>query len=564
MKKQYRYSLREIAIRLLKIASVQKRNLILAALSSVIGNGARLTLMGTGAALILCCAGLMPGDPWNWGGGFVLSAVTIAVMRYVEGVSAHVAAYTLLAQMRTDFFHKLRQLAPACLIDRERGDIISIAISDIDTIEKFFAHTIGPLFTVILMPLATLIYAGTISWQVVVLLLPIYVMVSVVVPLVAIKAGRGLGIRYRTRIGDMKSLILESVYGLRDIQIFGVGERRIARLEEKSENINALDHWMTFHKQMVDAVPHVFIYSGRIVLVFTVLWLQLSDIEDRAAIIVLSFIVSASFASTQSLISVVTNLLETFAAAQRLFDIYDEPPAVVEAAQPQPLYSIGDISFENVSFRYRKDTDYVLKGADLTVKKGEKLGIIGPSGVGKSTVLRLLLRFWNPVSGTIKLDVTPLSEVKIKNLRSRIALMEQQTFIFDDTAAANIALGKPDASIEEIRQAAQKAGISQLIERLPQGYDTKLGEFGNYLSGGERQRIGFARILLVNPEVIVMDEPTSSLDIFNEKILLKTLEKEHKDKTVIIVTHRKSTLTGVDRVLRIENGRFVEVPLLPA
>ncbi|MBR1559930.1 MAG: ABC transporter ATP-binding protein [Clostridia bacterium] len=559
MKRRFKYTLRELAGRLMRIAAPQAKNIAWATLGSIVGNVARMTLMGTGAGLILCYAGLMGGSPWLWGAMLALSAVTIAGMRYLEGVTAHVAAYTLLADMRTRFFHKLRELSPACLVDRERGDIISIAIADIDTIEKFFAHTIGPMFTVILLPLLTLIYAATIRWQLALTLLPVYIVISVVVPLVAMRAGRAMGARYRGQLGEMKSLILESVYGLKDIQIFGIGPERLEMLRDKSREINRTAHGMTLHKQFVQAVPHFFIYMARILIVFVASWLALSETRDLTAVIILSFIVSASFSSTQSLISVVTSLLETFAAAERLFEIEDETPAVTEATEAVALDAVGDIRFEDVSFRYKRDARLVLDRADMTIRRGEKIGIVGPSGMGKSTVLRLLMRFWDPTTGAIRLDDTPLDRARLDSLRDRIALVEQHTFIYDDTAANNIALGKPDATMEEIKTAARRAGIANLIERLPDGYDTQLGEFGSHLSGGERQRVGIARVMLTDPDVIVMDEPTSSLDVFHEKVLLDTLEREYADKTIVIVSHRKSTLTGCDRVLCIENGRLHEM-----
>lgn len=551
--------MKELTARLLRIAAPQAKNIFWATLGSILGNVARMGLMGWGAALILCCAGFMGGSPWLWGGLFALCALVIAGMRYLEGVTAHVAAYTLLADLRTDFFHKLRQLSPACLVDRERGDIISIAIADIDTIEKFFAHTIGPMFTVILLPLLTLIYALTIRWQFAAVLLPVYVIISVVVPLVAMRAGRNMGMRYRNQVGELKSLVLESVYGLRDIQIFGVGEKRMALVDEQSRHINRTAHGMTIHRQLVNAVPHLFIYMARILIVFAASAMLLTDTADLSRVIILSFIVSASFSSTQSLISVVTSLLETFAAAERLFEIQDEQPAVTEAAEPVSPAEIRDITLKDVSFRYKENTAAVLDHVSLTIRRGEKIGIIGPSGVGKSTILRLLLRFWDPEQGEICLDGTPLRRISLHTLRERIALVEQQTFIYDDTAAANIALGRPDASIEDVRLAAKRAGINSLIERLPEGYDTGLGEFGSHLSGGERQRVGIARIMLMDPDVIVMDEPTSALDVFHEKILLKTLEDEYADKTIIIVTHRKSTLTGCDRVFRLQGGQIEEL-----
>ena len=225
---------------------------------------------------------------------------------------------------------------------------------------------------------------------------------------------------------------------------------------------------------------------------------------------------------------------------------------------PSPLEKAEEICFDNVSFRYRENRDDVLKNVSLTIHKGDKIGVIGPSGMGKSTILRLLLRFWDPTEGTILIDGKPLTEVRLRDLRDRVALVEQSTFIYDDTAAANIALGKPDATEAEIRTAARRAGIDSLIGRLPDGYDTQLGEFGSHLSGGERQRIGIARIMLMDPDVIIMDEPTSSLDVFHEKILLKTLEDEYDDKTIIIVSHRRSTLTLSDRIYRLESGHLEE------
>ena len=202
----------------------------------------------------------------------------------------------------------------------------------------------------------------------------------------------------------------------------------------------------------------------------------------------------------------------------------------------------------------------IIRNAQVCFRKGDKIGIIGESGAGKSSILRLLLRFWDPTSGQILADGVPLPRLSFHSLRSRVGLVEQQTFIYDDTAAANIALGKPDASRQEIEEAARRAGIHNLIMRLPDGYDTQLGEFGSHLSGGERQRIGIARIMLTDPDIIVMDEPTSSLDVFHEKILLKTLREEYADKTIIIVSHRKSTLTDCGRIFRLRNGILTEEP----
>ena len=558
--KKRKYTLTVLARRLLQIAAPQKYMILAATISSIIGNTARMTLMGTGSCLILYSAGMMKTGSFRlWTFWFVFSAVMIAVMRYAEGVSAHVEAYNLLADMRTGLFHKLRELAPACLVDRERGDVLSVAIADIDTIEKFFAHTIGPMFTVILLPVMTIVYAASIHASLALALIPVYLMISVVIPLIGLLAGRGLGVTYRTRIGQMKSLILETVYGLKDLQIFRQGPRRLERIREKSSEINRTAHGMTFHRQIVNALPQFFVYTSRILIVLIASRLIGAGEADMNAIVILSFIVSASFSSTQSLISVVSGLLETFAAAERLFEILDDKPAVTPPAEAVPVTEIRELRLEDVTFRYGEQQKDVLSGVSLTIRKGETIGIIGESGAGKSTILRLLLRFWDPVSGRITLDGTDMRYVSFENLRARIGLVEQQTFIYDDTAAGNIGFGKPDATEEEIRTAAHRAGIGRRIERLPDGYDTRLGEFGNQLSGGERQRIGIARVMLTNPDIIIMDEPTSSLDIFNEKLILKTLQEEYTDKTIILVSHRHSTLTGCSRILGLKDGKLREL-----
>lgn len=274
--------------------------------------------------------------------------------------------------------------------------------------------------------------------------------------------------------------------------------------------------------------------------------------------VVISFVATASFSSTQSLTTVISSLLETFAAAERLFLIEDTPPEITQVDHPEPMGSIQSIQFEDTKFSYGEGGK-ILDGFDLEIRAGEKIGVIGESGTGKSTILRLLLRFWNPTGGAIKLNGIPIEQTSLTELRQRIAMLEQDTFLFNGTIGENIALGKPEATLEEIRQAAKRAGIDEFISTLPDGYETQMGQMGARLSGGERQRVGIARAMLINPDVLVMDEPTSSLDALHEKELLKTLEREYQDKTLIIVSHRMSTLIGCDRVIRLEKGKAVPV-----
>lgn len=556
MSKRFSYSIPRMTGRLLRIAAPVKGTLAVSTLASILGNLAQMGIMGFGALLLLRCAGWVEGSPWAFAGLMALSALLIVLGRYVEGVVSHAGAYKLLASMRVALFEKIRTLAPACLMDRQKGDILNIAVSDIETVEFFFAHTIGPLFTVIILPCVTLGLALWFHPLFAAVLLPVYLVVSVVFPLIAVKAGRGVGLRYRTRLGELKSLVLESVYGLKDIQIFGFGPARLAQVEEKNREINKAAHGLTLHRQTVSSAPTFFVYLARILIIATASYLATQGSPHPVGTVVLSFVAAASFSSTQSLTMVVSSLLETYAAAERLFQIEDTQPQVTEPPHPKACGPIREICFDQVGFSYGGNP--VLRDFSLTLSGREKVGVMGESGVGKSTVLRLLLRFWNPQQGQITVNGIPIQEISLNELRQRISLLEQETFLTSGTLGENIALGKPDATREEIREAARQAGLADFIETLPQGYDTPMGEMGARLSGGERQRVGIARVLLLNPDVIVMDEPTSSLDVLHEKELLQTLEEACRDKLLLLVSHRPSTLTGCGRIVRLEQGRAVE------
>lgn len=551
MRKRFQYSIWEMTGRLLKIAAPVKGTLALSTLASIVGNLSQMGLMGFGALLLLSCAGMAGGSPLLYGGLMVLSAALIVACRYVEGVVSHAGAYGLLASMRVHLYETIRSLAPACLMDREKGDILNIAVSDIETIEYFFAHTIGPMFTVIILPCVTLGLAVSFNPLFAAVLLPVYLIVSVVFPLIAIRAGRGVGMRYRTRLGEMKSLVLESVYGLKDIQIFGHGPRRLQMVREKNREINRQAHALTLHQQTVSSAPTFFVYLARILIIGAASFLAARGTSHPAGTVILSFVAAASFSSTQSLTMVVSSLLEAYAAAERLFLIEDARPEVVEPKNPRFCGPIRKVEFDHVGFSYPDSGRPILKDFNLIVSGNEKLGIVGESGIGKSTVLRLLLRFWNCRSGQIRVNDIPIEEISLKELRQRIAVLEQDTFLFDGSIAENIAIGKPDASREEIERAARRAGIHDFIITLPDGYDTQMGQMGARLSGGERQRVGIARVMLTEPDVIVMDEPTSSLDVLHEKELLRTLREECADKMLLIVSHRPSTLTGCDRIVEL-------------
>jgi ATP-binding cassette subfamily C protein len=552
--KKIKYGLLTITRRLFAVASPVRGPLTVSTLASIFGNLGHIGLMGFGSMMIMRGAGFTEiGSVLLWGALTFFCSVMIFSCRYIEGYVSHAAAYKLLSHMRVNIFETLTKLAPACLMDRQKGDILSVAISDIETIETFFAHTIGPLFTVIILPAVTLCIAGSNHPLFVLALFPIYIIISIVIPIVAIRAGRNIGMAYRQRIGELKSLTIESVTGLKDIQIFGFGQRRAHMIKEKTIEVNKVTRLLTMHRQIVTSAPTFFIYLARISVISAAAYLSLSGVHDPVGVIALSFVVSASFSSTQSFTSVISSLLEAYAAAERVFVLEDMQPEVVEAENPARIEKVERIEFDNVTFRYSSERDDVLSGFSLTLNAGDKLGISGESGIGKSTIIRLLLRFWEPTSGEIRINGIPLQRISLGCLRERIAMLEQETFIFNDTIAANIAVGKKEATLEEVVASAKRAHIHDFIMTLPEGYDTQMGEMGGRLSGGERQRIGIARAMLRDPDILVMDEPTSNLDVLNEKGLLKTLDDEYSDKTLLIVSHRSSTLTGCSRVIDLNN-----------
>lgn len=541
-----------LSIRLFKLASSVKKLLIISTAASVITNVAQMAFMGFGVLTILSMSEYFPsGNTILFAFLSFISVILIISGRYIEGYVSHAGAYRLLANMRVHMFDKIRRLAPACMMDDKKGNVLSIAVSDIETIEFFFAHAIGPVITVILLPCMCLVLACSVNILFGLVLLPIYLIISVVLPMISLKIGRNAGQRYRQRMGQYQNLILESIYGLVDIQAFGHQEERRKILREKELEINQSNHELTLHRQLVTSLPTFFIYLARILIIAVASYLTLYSSVNTLGVIVLSYVVSASFSSSQSLTMVISSLLETYAAAERIFAIEDRKATVTEKENPITLHFVAEINFKNVSFKYHENDNYILKDFNLKIKKGEKIGIMGASGIGKSTVLRLLLRFWDPTSGEIFINETSSKDYSFKSLRGKIASLEQETLIFNDTIAANIAFGKPNACLDEIKTAAKRAGIHDFIMTLPNQYETQMGEMSRQLSGGEKQRIGIARIMMIDPEVIVMDEPTSNLDVLNEKKFLKTLRDEYKDKTIIIVSHRMSTLSNCDRIIKL-------------
>lgn len=553
--KKYAYSIPVLISRLIKKAKPIAKYLTISTLASIIGNISHMGVMGFGALWIMRAADIMTdGNEWFYACMMLVSGLLIAVCRYLEGVFSHLGAYGILAKMRVDLFTSINRLAPAYLIDQKIGNVINIAVGDIETLEYFFAHTIGPMFTVILLPVTTVFIALQFNPLYAYVLIPVYLMISVIIPLVGLYLGRGIGKEYRKDLGKLKAVILENIYAIKDIQIYNAQDEKIAKVMEYNNQVNKDTHAMTMHKQALSSAPNFFVYLGRIMILIVAAYLLSNGIGNPVGTIVISFIATASFSSTFSLTFVVSHLLEAFAAAERIFLIEDANPLTVNPSKSVKINQVERIDFKDVSFTYPKTKSQILKNFNLSVRDDEHIGIVGESGSGKSTILRLLLRYYPIQTGNICINGISLDQFSFEELHRHIAVLEQDTYLFNDTIAGNIAIAKPEATLDEIRLAAKRAGIDDFIMSLAEGYDTHMGQMSSRVSGGERQRIGLARIMLKQPDVIILDEPTSALDVLHEKELLYTLEKEFKDKMILTISHRLSTLTHCDRIIEVKDG----------
>ena len=553
--KKYAYSIPVLASRLIKKARPIAKYLTISTLASIVGNLSHMGVMGFGALWIMKVAGIVTtGSAWFYACMMLLCGLLIALCRYLEGVFSHLGAYGILAKMRVDLFTSINRLAPAYLIDQKIGDVINIAVGDIETLEYFFAHTIGPMFTVILLPVTTVVIALQFNPFYAYVLIPVYLIISIIIPLVGLYLGRGIGKEYRKDLGKLKAVILENIYAIKDIQIYHASDEKITQVMKYNDQVNKDMHAMTMHKQALSSAPNFFVYLGRVMILVVAAYLLSNGIGDPIGTSVISFIATASFSSTFSLTFVVIHLLEAFAAAERIFLIEDANPLTTDPKESIQIDHVECIDFEDVSFTYPKTNREILKYFNLSIQNQEHIGIVGESGSGKSTILRLLLRYYPIQTGKIQINGISLDQFSFEELHHHIAVLEQDTYLFNDTIAQNIAIAKPEAMMDEIRLAAKRAGIDDFIMSLADGYDTHMGQMSSRVSGGERQRIGLARIMLKQPDVIILDEPTSALDVLHEKELLHTLEKEFKDKMILTISHRLSTLTYCDRIIQVKDG----------
>lgn len=484
----------------------------------------------------------------------IVLAVARGALRYLEQMSGHYIAFKLLALLRDKVFSSLRRLAFVKLQDKQAGQLVSLVTNDIELLEVFYAHTIAPIMIAFFTSVILLLVFGHLSGWFVVVALAAYLTVGVILPIITTKLAREDGRRYRELVGEMNDFFLDSVRGMKEIQLFGYAKQRLDEIQQRSQKIDITFERIKNQEAKVRVYTEVAVSAFNILMLFTGLILFSLDKIDFSAFLIGVILLMSSYGPVIALSNLSSNLLQTLASGERVLSLLAEEPELKDVESAVDLKDVSRIDVENVNFAYGEEQ--ILSDVSLSVKKGEILGIHGRSGSGKSTLLKLLMRFYDPKSGSIKINGEILPNINTRSLRDNMAYITQQTYIFNETIEENIRLARRDATLEEMMEAAKKASIHDFILSLPEGYQTKMTELGGNLSDGEKQRIGIARAFLHNAPIILLDEPTSNLDSLNEAMILKSLLNVKAEKLIILVSHRQSTMAICDQVIGIENGRM--------
>ena len=486
----------------------------------------------------------------------ILIAVLRGILHYVEQYCNHFIAFKLLAIIRHKVFAVLRKLCPAKLEERDKGNLISIITTDIELLEVFYAHTISPIAIATLTSVIMVIFIGRYHMLAGVLALAAYLIVGVAIPMWNGKRGSQKGMEFRTEFGELNSFVLDSLRGLDETIQYNQGEKRKGQMSERSRKLAGMQEDLSQMEGSQRSFTNLMILLASFGMLALTIHLYGKGEIGFDGILTCTIAMMGSFGPVVALSSLSNNLNQTQASGERLLSLLEEKPLVEEIPGESRSGAAGFTGAEasHVTFAYEDET--ILDDYSLKLAPGKITGIHGASGSGKSTLLKLLMRFWDVNQGTISVDNKDVREIPTRHLRDMESYVTQETHLFHDSIANNIVIAKPGATREEIMAAAKKASIHDFIMTLPKGYDTEVGELGDTLSGGEKQRIGIARAFLHDSPLLLLDEPTSNLDSLNEGIILKSLKEDTTRRTVVLVSHRVSTMNVADVVYEMENGRL--------
>lgn len=487
----------------------------------------------------------------------ILCGVLRGVLRYFEQYSNHYIAFRLLAVLRDKIFSALRLLCPAKLESKQKGSIIAMITSDIETLEVFYAHTISPICIAVLVSFCVVAFVGTVSsWWLALVAFFGFVTVGVIVPVIFSRRLKASGVKYRQEFASFNAYFLDSIKGIKDIVLNNAGREREIEVNRRTDIL--LDETKKMKRDITKASAatelcvSLFIFA----VLATGILLVMSGELTAGRMIIGVVAVFGSFGPVIAISALPGNLTQTFASGERVLNLLSEKPAVTPVKNGE-IIEYDNLNVKALSFSYDGQNP-VLSNICMNAKKGEIIGIVGESGCGKSTFLKLLLRFWQKNEGEISYNGTDIDFIDTDSLLHNVTMVSQVTYLFDETIEDNLRIAKPDATQAEIESACKMASVHEFILTLPDGYKTKVGALGDKLSAGEKQRIGLARAFLRGSELILLDEPTSNVDSINEGIILKALKEQKNRKSIILVSHRESTMAIADRIYRVEGGQMYE------
>ena len=480
------------------------------------------------------------------------------ILRYFEQYSNHFIAFKLLAVLRDKIFGALRTLCPAKLESKQKGSIIAMITSDIETLEVFYAHTISPIAIAVLVSTAVFLFVGFVSsWYLALAAVVAYLVIGIVVPMISSSRLKESGVKYRAEFASFNAYFLDSIKGIKDIVLNNAGAEREKEVNKRSELLlketKKMKHNSTRAAAATELTVSLFIIATLVIGIVLVHFDTLSIGKMVIGVVA----VFGSFGPVIAISALPSNLTQTFASGDRVLNLLAEKPAVTEVKNGENI-EYENLNVSDLSFNYNEQTE-VLRDIKMHAEKGEIIGIVGESGCGKSTFLKLLLRFWQKKGGEIAYNGIDIDKVNSDNLLDNVTMVSQTTYLFDETIEDNLRIANPNASQEELEAACRLASVHDFIMTLPNGYKTQVGALGDNLSAGEKQRIGLARAFLKGSELILLDEPTSNVDSINEGIILNALKEQKSKKSIILVSHRESTMAIADRIYRVDEGKMQEV-----
>ena len=532
--------------------------MILAVINGSVGFVCAMGVTVFGAVGVAKALGEAIALSYGWIIGLTIGCgVLRGLLRYFEQYSNHYIAFRLLAVLRDKIFGALRVLCPAKLESKQKGSIIAMITSDIETLEVFYAHTISPFCIAVLVSTAVFLFVGFVSsWYLALVALAGFLTIGIVVPLISSGKLKESGVKYRAEFASFSAYFLDSIKGIKDIVLNNAGEEREKEVNRRSDGLlketKKMKHNITCAGSAIELMVSVFVL---ITLAVGILLVK-KDMLPLGRMIIGMVTVFSSFGPVIAVGSLPGNLTQTFASGDRVLNLLAEKPAV-EAVKSGKDFDYEKLDVKDLSFSYDGQTE-VLKDIKMHAEKGEIIGIVGESGCGKSTFLKLLLRFWERSGGEINYDDIDIDKINTNSLLKNVTMVSQSTYLFEETIEDNLRIAKPDATPEEIENACKMASIHDFIMTLPDGYKTQVGALGDNLSAGEKQRIGLARAFLRGSELILLDEPTSNVDSINEGIILKALKEQKNKKSIILVSHRESTMAIADRIYKVDCGVMTE------